>query len=101
MAAGRGKLRNRNKALAKLFEEQKGRCYLCGRPMTPALDQPNTATIDHVEPLSRSARRAHGIWKNPNRRENKRAACLDCNQGKGAAVPGGPQMNDGGEHGNG
>lgn len=48
------------------------RCYLCGRAVGP-----RSATIDHVQPLSRGGADVPANW---------RAACLTCNQAKGSAT---------------
>jgi 5-methylcytosine-specific restriction endonuclease McrA len=66
----------RNPFTIRLFRQQHGRCYLCGGRMTLDEGLPNTATQDHALPLSR--------FKKARRLSNIRAACLLCNNRKGA-----------------
>lgn len=42
---------SRKQKLTTLFNNQKGRCYLCGGDMTLALGKPNTAEVEHVIPV--------------------------------------------------
>jgi 5-methylcytosine-specific restriction endonuclease McrA len=64
--------------LEECCESQNWRCAYCGRSMRRKArkDKPwLTATLDHVLPVSRGGR---------NQRANLVAACLGCNQSKGA-----------------
>jgi 5-methylcytosine-specific restriction endonuclease McrA len=76
------KLRNGRKTMiVKLFQEQKGRCYLCGRTMTYRVGPPNTATVDHAIPKSKLP---PGYAENS---KNRKAACYKCNQDKADREP--------------
>ena len=61
----------------KMYRKQKQECYLCGRHMVLELGKENTATIDHVIPVSITRTMMLGC---PER--NKRLACYSCNQRK-------------------
>lgn len=81
VAARRNRAIRRSKPkgwLAECAETQGWKCAYCQRSMRrkPRADKPwLTATLDHVLPISRGGR---------NQRSNLVAACLGCNQAKGA-----------------
>jgi len=62
------------------------RCYRCGCALVPPPSPrprfwrpaPNTATVDHIVPISRGGSRLD--------RANLRAACWSCNSSKGARL---------------
>ena len=58
-----------------IFERDGWTCYLCGHPVnrTPNCYDPESATIDHVTPLSRGGQHT---------RDNTRCAHLKCNSAK-------------------
>ena len=57
----------------RLTTKAGGVCYLCGKPLTY-----ETATVDHVVPLSRGGMDAPHNWA---------LACHECNAAKGSALP--------------
>lgn len=74
----RGKLKRSRKAqTVRLYKKQKGLCYYCRGKMTLALGSHATATLDHRVP------RSSGRWEGKSTK-NIVAACLACNQQKGA-----------------
>jgi len=66
--------RRRNSHITRLYREQKGHCYLCGRQMTMRLGQRGTATIEHLVSAPEN-----GI----GRGGETKAACHECNNLKG------------------
>ncbi len=68
----------RSRKIRRLFLDQEGRCYLCGRPMTLEFGVPNTATIEHKRPRSRFRPPPDG--RTPH---DVAAACYTCNRLKG------------------
>lgn len=68
----------RRKQRARLFEEQEGKCFYCGRIMHLATQAgakaPDTATFEHRVPISRGGSKGY---------RNIVLACLVCNQTKG------------------
>lgn len=61
----------------RLFEQQKGLCWICCEPMIPYLrEHPLAATIDHL------VARGNGGRNSPR---NKLLAHQDCNQERGCA----------------
>lgn len=61
----------------RLFEQQKGLCWICAEPMIEHLrDHPLSATIDHLVPLGNGGR---------NSPRNKLLAHKDCNSERGCA----------------
>lgn len=42
---------DRKKRLTTLFNNQRGKCYLCGGDMTLALGKSNTAEVEHIVPI--------------------------------------------------
>ncbi len=69
----------RSSKVRMLFHRQNGKCSICGRLMTYDLNQPNTATIDHIVPKSLGG---------SNGKKNLQAACGDCNNAKGSKIDG-------------
>jgi len=63
----------RRKQIVDLFNQQKGLCYYCEKPMTLDLGHWNTATRDHVIPKSKGG---------PSKAWNIVAACHLDNQRK-------------------
>lgn len=53
------------------------KCHWCGIGLAWKLGRPNTLTCDHVQPLSKGG---------THKRINLVAACMTCNQKKGAAI---------------
>ncbi len=66
--------RARGEKIVGLCQRQRGRCYICGEFMTLQLQQPRTATIDHMLPISGGG--SMGA-------RNLYAACMECNKEKG------------------
>lgn len=60
------------------FKRQKGKCYYCGCRMTKKPYLPNSATVDHVVPLTRGGR---------NSPDNLVIACQTCNLKKHNKLP--------------
>ena len=69
-AAGKREYKAR---LVHAWTEQKGRCYLCGKPITL-----EAATPEHVNP------KGHGGGSHDDRQSNIKAACWPCNRDKGS-----------------
>lgn len=73
--------KNRTKGLRqRLYEAQRGYCYLCGRRMAP-LDEVgvlNRATLDHITPLAMGGQKAGN---------NVAMAHLKCNMAKADREP--------------
>lgn len=63
----------------KIAEAGGMRCFYCAGALTMAMGQSNTATVDHKRPKSRGGTSAHA---------NLVAACMRCNQLKGALTAG-------------
>ncbi len=63
----------RNGKIVRYFNEQSGICAYCREEMTLSLGYPNTATVDHIIPVSKGGLRKH---------YKEIAACYDCNQKK-------------------
>lgn len=63
----------------EIFERDNWTCYLCEQPVNRDADcyQPDSATVDHVKPLSRGGEHS---------RANTRCACLRCNSSKQASL---------------
>ena len=59
-----------------LWKRQKGICVWCKQNMKKGGDSPNSATIEHMQPIS------HG---GVNARYNLRLACKKCNHDRGNA----------------
>ena len=73
----RFKASSRANKLAALSEAQNHRCCYCGAEMTLQVrNAPNSATFEHVSPLSKTSWPA-GAW------ENLVAACYRCNNMRG------------------
>ena len=72
----------KSKLRKKIWEEQKGRCYLCDVYTHLDVDPMNdfAATIDHVIAISRTHERPIQYL---NSRENMKVACRKCNAEKG------------------
>jgi len=65
----------------EIFERDNWTCYLCQQPVNRDANcfQPDSATVDHVTPLS---------LQGEHSRANARCACLRCNSAKQAALIG-------------
>ena len=65
---------NRGERVTRMFNEQSGLCSYCGEDMTLDLGYDQTATVDHVKPLSKGGERFH---------TNEVVCCSSCNADKG------------------
>jgi hypothetical protein len=59
--------------LRQMFANQAGKCHWCGCEIAAARGRPNSATIEHLTPLSRGG---------SNKSHNLKAACASCNNRK-------------------
>lgn len=65
--------RRRKEAVRRLSKQYRWKCSYCGRDLYP-----QTATVDHVVPLSKGG---------TNDYENLRLSCARCNRDKGSSEP--------------
>lgn len=73
MKAYTGATFNRKASVVRLYEQQAGLCAYCFNRMTLALDKPNTATKEHIQPSSKGGK---------TNSENIVLACQSCNSRK-------------------
>src|SRR5271166_3066494 len=69
---------NKRRLFTKLYIAQRGKCIYCRKQMEQQvsyLQGPDTATFDHIIPVSAGG---------PNNDSNLVLACRDCNQAKGS-----------------
>lgn len=68
--------RKSRERMRQLINKHKGRCAICGEPVTMRDGDPRRATVDHVLPIARGGLDVPANWQ---------LACHECNQAKGAA----------------